>query len=168
MIRHKLCSSATLALALFTLATTLSYAQEARSTVSGTITDQSGASIVGAQVRIANADTGFTLSAVANDAGQYRLLFVSPGTYRLTTTMSGFRTFIRENIVITLGEAATLDVHMEVGSQADTVLVTAQAPLLDAEKADRGLSVDQKSLSSLPLIARVPNLIATLFPGRCG
>ena len=165
MIRHKLCSSATLALILFTLATTLSYAQEARSTVSGTITDQSGASIVGAQVRITNADTGVTLSAVANDVGQYHLLFVSPGTYRLTTTMPGFRTFMRENIVITLGEAATLDVHMEVGSQADTVIVSAQAPLLDGEKADRGLSVDEKSLSSLPLIARVPNLIATLSPG---
>ena len=165
MIRHKLCSSATLALTLFTLATTLSYAQEARSTVSGTITDQSGATIVGAQVRIANADTGVTLSAVANDVGQYHLLFVSPGTYRLTTTMPGFRTFVRENIVITLGEAATLDVHMEVGSQADTVIISAQAPLLDGEKADRGLSVDQKSLSSLPLIARVPNLIAILSPG---
>ena len=78
---------------------------------------------------------------------------------------AGFRTFAREGIVLTIGEAATLDVPMEVGSQSETVTVKAQAPLLDAEKADRGMVVDQRNLSSLPIIARVPNLLATLTPG---
>ena len=64
-----------------------------------------------------------------------------------------------------MGEAATLDVPMEVGSQSETVTVTAQAPLLDAEKADLGMVVDQRNLSSLPIIARVPILLATLTPG---
>ena len=70
--------------------------------------------------------------------------------------MSGFRTFVRDGILLTLGEAATLDVPMQVGSQSETVTVAAQAPLLDAEKADRGLVVDQKNLSGLPILARVP------------
>ncbi len=129
-------------LTLLTIIPAAVHAQEARSTVSGTITDQSGATLTSAQVRITNIDTGVILSAVSNDVGQYHLLFVNPGTYRLSAEMPGFRTFIRENILLTLGEAATLDVRMEVGSQADTVTVAAQAPLLDAEKADRGLSVD--------------------------
>ena len=140
-------------------------AQEARSTLSGTITDHSGSAVVGAQVHITNSDTGVVLSAVANEVGQYHLLFVNPGTYRMTVEMAGFRTYARENIVLTLGEAATLDVPMEVGSQTETVTVAAQAPLLDAEKADTGMVIDQKNLSSLPIIGRVPNLLAQLVPG---
>jgi hypothetical protein len=165
VITYRLNAGALLTLAFFAITSTPVSAQEARSTVSGTITDQSGSAIAGAHVRIANVDTGVALSAVSNDVGQYHLLFVNPGSYQLTAEMPGFRTFIRENILLTLGEAATLDVRMEVGSQADTVTVAAQAPLLDAEKADRGLAVDEKSLTSLPLIARVPNLMATLAPG---
>lgn len=140
-------------------------AQEARSTLSGTITDASGSAVVGAQVHITNSDTGVVLSAVANQVGQYHLLFVNPGTYRMTVEMAGFRTYARENIVLTLGEAATLDVPMEVGSQTETVTVAAQAPLLDAEKADTGMVIDQKNLSSLPMLGRVPNLLAQLVPG---
>lgn len=153
-----------LALAVFvTVAPAL--AQEARSTLSGTITDASGSAVVGAQVRITNTETGVTQSVASNEVGQYRLLFVNPGTYRLTVEMSGFHTFAREGIVLTLGEAATLDVPMEIGSQTETVTVAAQAPLLDAEKADHGLVVDQKNLTSLPVIARVPNLMTLMSPG---
>jgi len=121
---YRVFNGAAFALAFFTLASVHSYAQEARSTVNGTITDQSGATVVGAQVRIINVETGISLAAVSNEVGQYHLLFVNPGTYRLTAEMSGFRTYARENLVLTLGEAATLDVRMEVGSQADTVTVS--------------------------------------------
>src|SRR5664280_1976055 len=142
-----------LALALFKITVCPALAQEARSTLNGTITDASGSALVGAQVRILNTDTGVTLSAVSNNVGQYHLLFVKPGTYRLTVEKSGFRTFAREGIVLTMGEAATLDVPMEVGSQSETVTVKAQAPLLDAEKADLGMVVDQRNLSSLPTVS---------------
>ena len=162
---RRVLTGAACALALFSLGIWNVSAQEARSTVNGTITDQSGAAVVGAQIRMVNNETGVSLSTVTNEVGQYHLLFVNPGTYRVTAEMPGFRTFARENVVVTLGEAATLDIRMEVGAQSDTVTVAAEAPLLDAEKADRGLSIDTKSLSSLPLIARVPNLIATLAPG---
>jgi len=140
-------------------------AQEARATLSGTITDPSGSAVVGAQIRITNNDTAITMSTQSNDVGQYHLLFVNPGTYRVNVEMPGFRTFVREGVLLTLGEAATLDVAMQVGSQAETVTVAAQAPLLDAEKADRGLAVDQRNLAGLPLLARVPVMTATLTPG---
>src|ERR1017187_5899822 len=124
------------ALVVFGMTGVPGIAQEARSTLSGTITDPSGSAIVGAQVHIINSETAVVQSAVSNDVGQYRLLFVNPGTYRMTVEMTGFRTFAREKLLLTLGEAATLDVSMEVGSQSETVTVTEQAPLLDAEKAD--------------------------------
>jgi hypothetical protein len=157
--------SAALALVLFGGFAAPAGAQEARSTLSGTITDASRSAIVHAQVHITNTETAITQSAVSNEVGQYRLLFVNPGTYRLTVEMPGFRTFVRESILLTLGEAATLDVSMEVGSQSETVTVAAQAPLLDGEKADHGTVIDQKNLAGLPIIARVPNLMAQLVPG---
>src|SRR5579859_8017152 len=126
MSTSKFRAGALSALVIFGITITPSQAQESRSTLSGTITDSSGSAIVHAQVRIINTETALTQTAVSNEVGVYRLLFVNPGTYRLTVEMPGFRTFIRENLLLTLGEAATLDVPMEVGSQTETVTVAAQ------------------------------------------
>src|SRR5258707_9969457 len=145
---------ATLALAAISLLASPCVAQEARATLSGTITDSSGSAMVSARVHITNIETGIALSAQSNEVGQYHLLFVNPGTYRLTVEMPGFRTFVREGILLTLGQAATLDVALQVGTQSETVTVAATAPLLEAEKADRGLVVDQRTMSSLPILSR--------------
>src|SRR5258707_1167116 len=148
------CVAIAAVLAIVCGAATPCMAQEARATLSGTITDPSGSAVVGASVHITNTETGVTMSAPSNEVGQYRLLFVNPGTYRLSVEMSGFRTFVREGILLTLGEAATLDVALQVGTQSETVTVAATAPLLEAEKADRGLVVDQRTMSSLPILSR--------------
>lgn len=143
----------------------VAWAQETRATLNGTITDSSGSAVPNAQVRLTNMDTAVVQNAVTNDLGQYHLLFINPGSYRVNVEVSGFRTFVREGIVLALGQSATLDVALQVGSQSETITVAAQAPLLEAEKADRGLVVDQKNLSQLPMLARVPVLMATLTPG---
>ena len=124
---------AILALAMFWMTSLPAPAQEARATLSGTITDPSGSSIVGAQVRITNLETGIVLSAQSNEVGQYRLLFINPGAYRVSVEMPGFRTLVRESIQLTLGQAATLDVSLLVGTQSETVTVAATAPLIDSE-----------------------------------
>jgi hypothetical protein len=104
----KFYARATLALAaLSLLAAAPCLAQEARATISGTITDSSGSAMVGARVHITNLETSVALSAQSNEVGQYHLLFVNAGTYRLTVEMPGFRTFVREGILLTLGQAAT-------------------------------------------------------------
>src|SRR5438045_295666 len=121
--------------------------------------------MVGAQVRITNLETAIALSAVSNEVGQYRLLFINPGAYRVNVEMPGFRTLVRESIQLTLGQAATLDVALQIGTQSETVTVAATAPLIESEKADRGLVVDQKNLAELPVLARTPILMATLTPG---
>ena len=118
--------------------------QETRAALSGTVTDPSSASVAGASLVLFNIQTGVETRTESSQMGQYRFLFVNPGTYRLTTEMAGFRTQIREGIVLDTGQAATLDVTMQVGSQAETVTVGADAPLLEAEKADRGMVVDAR------------------------
>ncbi len=140
-------------------------AQETRATLSGTITDNTGAVVAGAQIRLLNTQTQVALKAETNQVGQYRILFVNPGIYQLTVEAPGFRTYVRSGIELAVGEAATLDIGLQIGSRTETVTVTAQAPLLEAEKADRGLAVDQQTVAELPTLARVPIMSATLTPG---
>ena len=119
-------------------AITVVRAQETRATLSGAITDPSGAAVTGAHISVINVDTAARFTAESNALGLYRILFLNPGKYRLTVEMSGFRTLVREGIELSTNQAATLDVALQIGTQAETVTVGAEAPLLEAEKADRG------------------------------
>ncbi|MFL6448588.1 MAG: carboxypeptidase regulatory-like domain-containing protein [Bryobacteraceae bacterium] len=142
-----------------------SKAQETRATLSGTISDQSGAAVSDATLRLVNVDTSVEATTQSNQLGQYHFLFVNPGNYRLTAEMSGFRKYVREGIQLETNQSATLDVSLQLGNQAETVTVASEAPLLEAEKADRGAVIETKALAELPTITRTPILLATLAPG---
>ncbi len=133
-----------------------SVAQETRATLSGTITDQSGAPVSNATLRLVNVDTSVEVTAQSNQLGQYHFLFVNPGNYRLTAEMSGFRKYVREGIQLETNQSATLDVGLQLGNQAETVTVASEAPLLEAEKADRGAVIETKAVAELPTITRTP------------
>src|SRR5574341_1469814 len=111
--------------------------QEIRATLSGTVTDTSGSVVVAASARLVNQDTGVAFSTTSNEAGQYRFLFLNPGKYRLLVSITGFRTFERGNIELNVNQSAVVDVTLQVGTQSETVTVTTEAPLLEAEKGDR-------------------------------
>jgi hypothetical protein len=118
-------------------------AREVRATLSGTITDSSGSAVPNAQVRLTSVDTANGFAAVSSERGQYRFLFINAGEYGLSVEAPGYHTFVREDLQLAIGQAATLDVQLQVGSQAETVTVAAAAPVLEAEKADHGMVVDQ-------------------------
>ena len=141
------------------------FAQETRATLSGTITDPSGSAAAGAKVSLLNTASGGEFNVETNQSGLYRFLFLNPGTYRLRAETAGFRTTVREGIQLTTSQAATLDLSLQLGTQSETVTVGAEAPLLEAEKADRGVVVLTRNLAELPLITRTPILLATLSPG---
>ena len=86
---------AAFALAAAILTSASSFAQESRSTLSGTITDPAGLVVAGAQVTLTNTQTSVALETRTNEVGQYRFLFINPGTYRLTAQSPGFRSFGR-------------------------------------------------------------------------
>src|SRR5579871_6971501 len=110
--------------AILSVAAAPCLAQEVRATLSGTITDSTGSAVPNAQVRLTNIETGTAFSAVSNELGQYRFLFVNAGAYKLNVEASGFRTFVRDGLELTIGQAATLDVTLQVGAQSETVTVT--------------------------------------------
>src|SRR5919202_1519185 len=91
-----------------------SRAQETRASLSGTITDQSGAPVSDATLRLVNVDTSVEITAQSNQLGQYHFLFVNPGNYRLTAEMSGFRKYVREGIQLETNQSATLDVGLQL------------------------------------------------------
>src|SRR5689334_858301 len=83
----------------------LAAAQETRGSLSGIVTDSSGAVVPAANLTLTNVETGVALTAVANEAGLYRFLFLNPGQYKLVVTMEGFKTFERSGIRVNVSEA---------------------------------------------------------------
>jgi hypothetical protein len=140
-------------------------AQETRATLSGIVLDTSGSTVPGTTLQLTNIETGVALSTVSNEAGLYRFLFLIPGKYRLSATMSGFKTFERDNIQLNVSEAATLPVTMEVGAQTDKITVSAEAPLIEAEKADRGMVIDNRKVVDMPINTRNPIMLAAISNG---
>src|SRR5262245_52079902 len=106
--------------ALFALAFSAA-AQETRASLTGTITDASGSVVAGATVKLMNTGTSAAFTTTTNQGGQYRFLFLNPGTYKLIAEMPGFKSFERENIELSVNQSATLPVTLEVGSQTDRI-----------------------------------------------
>ncbi len=150
---------------LFLILTLAGLAQESRGTISGTITESSGGVVPGVSLILTNVGTGVSFNTLSNDAGQYRFLFLNPGTYKLHAQLPGFKNFQRENIQLHVNQAAIIDISLEIGEVTDTITVTSEAPLLDSEKADRGLVVDHKRVTELPLNIRNPIMLSALSPG---
>src|SRR5262249_9140492 len=138
MKRRSIASCITFVFFLWFNAPFAARAQEVRASLSGTVTDSSGAQIAGAALALQNEQTGVRFTATTNQAGEYSFLFLNPGSYALTASMAGFRTFERSHIVLDINRAGGIDVTLEVGNQTETLTVTNETPLLDTEKADRG------------------------------
>jgi hypothetical protein len=143
----------------------LAAAQETRGSLSGIVTDGSGAVVARAGLQLTNTETGVVLTTVSNDAGLYRFLFLNPGQYKLVASMAGFKTFERDRIQLNVSEAGTLPVILEVGAQSERITVSAEAPLIEAEKADHGMVIDNKKVVDLPINTRNPIMLAALSNG---
>jgi hypothetical protein len=109
--------------------------------------------------------TNEVAAAVTNNQGIYSLPFLKPGTYRLTAEVAGFKKYVKDNIVLNVGDVAGIDVAMEVGQNTESITVVAEALGLQTESADHGLVIDQKRVSELPLNARNPFMLAMLSAG---
>lgn len=126
-------------------------AQSQLATISGTITDTSGSAIPGAQVIASNAATGLRVTSQTNASGYYLVRDLPIGAYVVNIEAQGFRTYVRENLTLTTGQALTLDVRMEVGSLTETIVVSDQAPLLETRTSDTAQLVEGRSVQDMPL-----------------
>ena len=139
-----------LLLCVFLGAIGLSFGQMTTSTISGVVKDQSGAVIPGVTVSVRNLETNATRVVATDEAGRYLIPGLSVGPYELTVALSGFATYKRSPISVVLNQAAVVDVELRPAGTAETVTVTTDAPLLNAETSEVGVRFDQKRISDLP------------------
>jgi hypothetical protein len=141
------------------------YAQEFRGAISGTVTDPSGAPIPGAKVVVTETRTSTINQAVTESNGQYNVLFLLPGDYDISVKAQGFKDYLRKALHVGAGDHPVISVQLEVGDAAQTVEVTADVPLVNAENASVGQAITTKEVEDFPLNGRSPLMLAQLAIG---
>jgi hypothetical protein len=136
---------------LVMLGSTRIWAQANRATITGTVTDTSGAVVVGAQVVARNVDTGVETGTVSNSNGIYSVLNLPPGTYSLSVTREGFKPLEFEHITLILDQVAKLNAALVVGATAEAVTVTSVSPVLETETSTMGTNLNGDVVTDLPL-----------------
>lgn len=141
------------------------FAQVTTGTISGTVSDSTGAVLPGAKVVILNEDTGLSRTLQTDAAGRYSAPALSLGQYRVTAGNEGFQTKVRSGIAITVGREAVVNLQLEVGAVNQTVEVTGEAPLVESTSAAVGSLVDERTIRDLPLNGRSYDQLALLQAG---
>jgi hypothetical protein len=126
-------------------------AQSPQATITGSVTDPQGASIVGAAVSAVHLQTGVETAAKANESGIYSLRFLPIGSYTIKASHSGFHGYTREGIVLTTGQNLELDIRLEVGSATESVVVAANASMLETRSAQVSQLLESKTVEDIPL-----------------
>ena len=165
MLQPMLRRALVLALTLTALSLCAS-AQEFRATLTGRVTDTSGAVVSGAKITIRNLNTNETFDTTASGEGGYTVPFLIPGRYSATVEASGFKRTVNEGFDLNVGQKTTLDFALEIGQLENTINVTADAPLLEADTATRGQVIESLRVTELPLNSgRNPINLVNLAPG---
>ncbi len=154
-----------LALALVLGLQAVAYAQTGAASITGLVTDQSGAAAPGVTVTATNQATNVPYTAVSNQAGNYTITSVPVGRYIVKCELQGFKTATTKAIPLEAKQIARLDFKLEVGTQAETVEVTAQSPVLQTESVTVGEVITGNTVQSLPLNGRNPGQLALLITG---
>src|SRR5262245_8301428 len=154
---------------IFALATSLGpasvFAQEFRATITGRVTDPNGLLAPGATVTAANGQTGEVAIGVTTTDGVYTIPFLRPGVYTVSAELTGFRKVSQANVRLEVGQTASVNFQLQLGELSELVSVTAESPVLETAKADRGLVIDNDRVNELPLNARNPFMLSYLAPG---
>jgi hypothetical protein len=153
-----------LAGAIMLLGSALSWGQTSGE-ITGIVTDATKAVIPGVEVVATNTGTGISRNALSESTGLYRIPLLSPGTYTVKASMTGFKTAVREGITLTVGQVARVDLVLEVGNIAETVTVSGEASPVDTEQGRVSTLVDSKRILDMPLNGRNIYTLMTLAPG---
>jgi hypothetical protein len=150
--------------AIFMLSVPLA-AQTNTSTIAGVVSDESGAAVPNAQVVATLLSTGQQRESQTNDAGEFVVPQLGPGSYKLTVTKNGFQTGVVDNLTLNIAERATVNVPLKVGQISEQVTVTGAAPVIEAETASLGQVVTRRTINDLPLNGRNYLTLGSLSPG---
>jgi outer membrane receptor protein involved in Fe transport len=145
----------------------LSFAQSevGGASLNGLITDPSGASVSQAKITATNISTGFIRVTESNDEGLYNFARLQVGAYNLSIEKQGFKSFKRENIELTVGAVATLNVQLEIGAVSEITSVSAELPIVETTRVSTATTVNEKAVRDLPINGRNFLDFTVLTPG---
>jgi hypothetical protein len=144
----------------------LIYGQGTNGSLTGQVTDPTGAAIVGANVTLTDTGTGDSQVEKTDSTGVYLFKLVPAGNYALGITAQGFAAYNQTGIVMNANLYATQNVHLTIAKvQGEVVNVTANAELIDTTTAELGMTINEQSVSDLPFPNRDPSAVALLAPG---
>lgn len=141
------------------------WSQEVTASITGTVSDPSGAAVPGATVTATSQERGLGYSAVTNETGLYRIPQLPVGTYTLKVEKSGFALASYPAFVLTLNQVARIDVAMKVGQASETVEVTGAAPVMETDTTQVDTIINAATNDNLPLASRNYVQLTLLAPG---
>lgn len=159
-----------LTLTLFALFS--AFAQSDRGTITGTVADPGGALIPNAAVLVVNQGTGVKFETTTTATGNFTAPYLSAGLYDVTVEVAGFRKSVQKSVRVQVAQTASVDVVLQIGTAADSISVTAEAPMLTTDSAAASTTISREQLNQLPLnfaigqgAIRNPLSFAQLAPG---
>jgi hypothetical protein len=150
---------------LLSLSSARLHAQVDVATLRGTVTDPSGATVSGATVNIENTETSSIRSTVTNDAGEYNVPALKPGTYTVTVTKTGFSTDKHTALKLEVNDVASLNVTLQVGNVTQTIEVASADTSIETSTASLGSVMPEQQILDLPLNGRQFSQLLQLAPG---
>jgi outer membrane receptor protein involved in Fe transport len=154
-----------LTLAISALVTVIPAQTAGTGAIAGTVTDNSGALVAGAEIKAIDGTTGKARTSVSSGNGTYVVPLLRPGTYRIEVTKIGFKQGISVDIPVQITETVTVNVQLTVGAHTESVTVVGNSELLKTEESTLGNVVNEKGVNSLPLVTRNYSQILGLSPG---
>ncbi|MEW5976672.1 MAG: TonB-dependent receptor [Acidobacteriota bacterium] len=151
----------------------MSLAQSGQGIITGVISDASGAEVAGAQVTITSQTTGLEARVVSTTSGVFRAPNLTPGRYRVVVTLRGFKTAVKENVELLLGQTVTAGFRLEVGDLAESITVSSEPNLLDFGSMELGTNATEKEVHSWPIIVedgtrQLQSFVFRTMPGTQG
>jgi len=139
---------------VFLCAATAALAQAGRGSISGLVTDPTGAIVPGANVTATNHATGVALHSVTTSAGLYSFVALNPGVYEVTASLKGFESVARDNVSVTVDQVRTVNITLRVGSVNEVVTVTESTSLVEASNSTVGQLISAETIDRVPLLTR--------------
>jgi len=141
------------------------WAQKFTGTISGAVTDKSGAVVPNAPVTVTNTATGDTRTVSTNQAGEYVAVELNPGTYTVTVKQAGFKEFTAKGVVLNVSSNTVVNVQLEVGNISEQVTVEANQVQVETTTGAVGNVVEGNEVAHLPLNGRSFTELTQLMPG---
>ncbi|MBI2688951.1 MAG: TonB-dependent receptor [Acidobacteria bacterium] len=152
-------------IALAGMSCALMYAQEFRSTISGRVTDPTGAAVPGVKIQATEKNTGAKAETTTGGEGEYSLPFLPPGPYSISAEHSGFKKHVQDGVTVGTNVRLAIDITLQLGSQTDAITVSADVAMLQTNTASVGQVIAEKQISLMPMNGRTPLTLAQLAYG---